>query len=66
MQNQLIYHSHHSGIVCIYWNIYVMCAMWGDKVLTQQWYASNDVDLLQKNSAHGHQLKVGQSCGDGS
>ena len=22
MQNQLIYHSYHSGIVCIYWNIY--------------------------------------------
>ena len=21
MQNQLIYHNHHSAIVCIYWNI---------------------------------------------
>ena len=22
MQNQLIYHSYHSGIVCIYWHMY--------------------------------------------
>ena len=41
----------------------MMDAMQGNKVSIWQQYASDDVDLLQQ-SAHGHQLKVGWSCGD--
>ena len=29
-------------------------------------YASEDVDLYSRNSAHGHQPKGGRSCADGA
>ena len=43
---------------------YVMYATRGDKVPTRQQYASGDVDLLDEDSVHRHQLKVWRSCGD--
>ena len=44
----------------------VMCATRGDKVLYQQLYASNGVDLLHQEQCSWAQPKVGWSCGDGS
>ena len=43
-----------------------MCAMWEDDVLPWWRYASEDVDLYSRNSAHGHQPKGGRSCVDGA
>ena len=44
----------------------VMCATWEDDVSPRWRYASEDVDLYSRNSAHGHQLKGGWSCADGA
>ena len=44
----------------------VMCAMREDDVSPQWKYASEDVDLYSRNSAHGHQPKGGRSCADGT
>ena len=46
-------------------DIYVMCAMREDDVLPWWQYASKDVNLYSRNSAHGHQPKGGRSCADG-
>ena len=43
-----------------------MCATREDDVSPQWRYASKDVDLYSRNSAHGHQLKGGWSCADGA
>ena len=43
----------------------VMCAAREDDVLPRWRYASEDVNLYSRNSAHGHQLKGGWSCADG-
>ena len=47
-------------------DIYVMCATQEDDVLPRWRYASEDVNLFSRNSAHGHQPKGGQSCVDGA
>ena len=44
----------------------VMCAMREDDVSPWWRYASKDVNLYIRNSAHGHQPKGGQSCADGA
>ena len=44
----------------------VMCAMREDDVLPRWWYASEDVNLYSRNSAHGDQPKGGWSCVDGT
>ena len=51
------------GFINIY-GTYVMYAMW-EKDVSPRWrYASEDVDLYNRNSAHGHQPKGGRSCVD--
>ena len=53
-----------SGCEHIY--IYVMYAT-REKDVSPRWrYASEDVDLYNRNSAHGHQPKGGRSCVDGA
>ena len=47
-------------------DVYVMCATWEDDVSPQRRYASEDVNLYSRKSAHGHQPKGGQSCADGT
>ena len=42
-----------------------MCATREDDVSPRWRYASEDVDLYSRNSAHGHQPKGGRSCADG-
>ena len=42
----------------------VMCATREDDVSPRGQYASEDVDLYSRNSAHGHQPKGGRSCAD--
>ena len=37
-----------------------------DDVSPRWRYASEDVDLYSRNSAHGHQPKGGRSCADGA
>ena len=44
----------------------VMCATREDDVSPRWQYASEDVNLYSRNSAHGHQPKGGQSCVDGA
>ena len=46
--------------------IYVMCATREGDVSPRWQYASEDVDLYSRNSAHGHQPKGGRSCADGA
>ena len=43
-----------------------MCATREDDVSPRWRYASEDVDLYSRNSAHGHQPKGGRSCADGA
>ena len=44
----------------------MMCATREDDVSPRWQYASEDVDLYSRNSAHRHQPKGGQSCADGT
>ena len=46
--------------------IYVMDATREEDVSPRWRYASEDVDLYNWNSAHGHQPKGGRSCADGA
>ena len=49
---------------CKYY-IYVMIATREVDVSPRWRYASEDVNLYSRNSAHGHQPKGGRSCADG-
>ena len=51
--------------ILLFVGIYVMCATREDDVSPRWRYASEDVNLYSRNSAHGHQTKGGRSCADG-